>query len=57
MVVTHLLAVEESVKALRKGGTTADAALTTAFVQNVVGMDTGGFAGFGSMQIYMRARV
>jgi gamma-glutamyltranspeptidase/glutathione hydrolase len=53
VVAPHSLAVEEGVKALRKGGNAVDAALTTAFVQSVVGMDMGGFAGFGSMQIYM----
>lgn len=53
VVAPHSIAVEEGVKALRKGGNAVDAALTTAFTQCVVGVGMCGIAGFGSMHVYM----
>ena len=53
VVAPHSIAVEEGVKALRRGGNAVDAALTTAFTQSVVGVGMCGIAGFGSMHVYM----
>jgi len=53
VVAPHSIAVEEGVKALRRGGNAVDAALTTAFTQCVVGVGMCGIAGFGSMHVYM----
>jgi len=53
VVAPHSLAVEEGVKVLRKGGNAVDAAVTTAFVQGVVGTTMCGIAGSGSMHVYL----
>jgi len=53
VVAPHSLAVEEGAKVLRNGGNAIDAAITTAFVQGVVGVGMCGIAGFGSMNIFM----
>ncbi|UCH02118.1 MAG: gamma-glutamyltransferase [Candidatus Bathyarchaeota archaeon] len=53
VVAPHSIAVEEGVKILRRGGNAVDAALTTAFVQCVVGVRNCGIAGFGSLHVYI----